>query len=127
MAGYGYGCGGYYTGTAHPWMKCKGSAIDTFSTAVVVRDGYYNPAANPEGFGWEKALNKHNLWIQAIIDTINMSLNITGGRADTGYNVYHYNADGYIDQVVVVAADNYNTQFDGHATQDGQPDGVLTG
>jgi len=126
-AGYGYGCGGYYTGTAHPWMHCKGSAIDFYGTAVVVRDGYYNPAANPEGFGWNKALNKHNLWIQPIIDTINLSLTITGGSSNEDYDVYHYNADGYVDQVVVVVADNVDTEFDGASTQDGQPVGVLTG
>jgi hypothetical protein len=126
-SGYGYGCGGYYTGTDHPWMTCKGSAIDTTNTPVVVRHGYYNPAADPEGFGWEKARNKHNLWIQAIIDTINMSLDITGGRSDTDYTVYHYNPDGYVDQTVTVVADNVDTEFDGKSTQDGQPVGVLTG
>lgn len=126
-SGYGYGCGGYYTGTGHPWMTCKGSAIDTRSTAVVVRVGYYNPVANPEGFGWEKALNKHNLWIQAIIDAIDNSLNITGGRSNTDYTVYHYNADGYVDQTVTVVADNVDTQFAGAPTQDGHPVGVTTG
>jgi hypothetical protein len=126
-SGYGYGCGGYYTGTDHPWMTCKGSAIDTTNTPVVVRHGYYNPAADPEGFGWEKARNKHNLWIQAIIDTINMSLDITGGRSGADYTVYHYNPDGYVDHTVTVVADNVDTEFDGKSTQDGQPVGVLTG
>jgi uncharacterized low-complexity protein len=126
-AGYGYGCGGYYTGTGHPWMTCKGSAIDTHSVAVVIRHGYYNPAANPEGFGWSKALGKHNLWIQAIVDAIDNSLHITGGRSAEDYTVYHYNPDGYIDQTVTVVADNVATSFAGNSTQDKQPVGVTTG
>lgn len=126
-SGYGYGCGGLYTGTGHPWMTCKGSAIATNSVAVVIRNGYYNPAANPEGFGWSKALGKHNLWIQAIVDAIDNSLDITGGRSDQDYTVYHYNVDGYIDQTVTVVADNVATSFDGNPTQDKKPVGVMTG
>ncbi len=97
----------------------QGRADEQMAALPLDRHGWHSD--------WNKALNKHNLWIQATIDTINLSLSITGGSSNEDYDVYHYNADGYLDQVVVVVADNIDTEFDGASTQDGQPVGVLTG
>jgi hypothetical protein len=94
---------------------------------VVIRHGYWNPLATPEGFGWEKALNKHNLYIQPIIDTISGALNPYGSNSSRDYEVYHYNVDGNLDQAVIVVADIADTYFDGNYTQDGKTVGVLTG
>jgi len=123
----GNGCGGYYTGTGHPWMNCRDTATSTNNYRLAIRTGYWNPAASPPGFGWSKAIDYHNLWMQPIIDTVRLSFSITGGNSDRDYTVYHYNPDGYVDQTVTVVSDNVDLEFDGAPTQDGHPVGVITG
>ena len=127
VRGNGQGCGGFYTGTGHPWMTCENSSITVNNFPVVIRHGYWNPEVSPQGFGWAKALDVHNLYIQPIIDTIANALNPTGSNSNRNYEVYHYNGDGNLDQEVIVVADIVDTYFAGNYTQDGASVGVLTG
>jgi len=126
-AGYGIGCNGLYTGTGHPWMTCKDSAVATNGYRVVDRAGYWQPVANPQGFGRDKLFESHNLWVQPTIDTIALSLSHGGSTSDREYSAYHYNPDGYVDQEVDVYSDNSDTSFAGKPTQDGHTVGVITG
>jgi hypothetical protein len=127
VRGSGDGCSGYYTGTGHPWMTCENTSTTVNNSRVVIRHGYYNPEASPEGFGWQKALHKHNLFIQPVIDTIAGAQHPRGSNASRDYEVYHFNFDGKLDQEVIVVADIADTSFAGNPTQDGHTVGVLTG
>jgi len=117
----GAGCAGYYTGSGE--MHCRDTAISIYNAQIVIRTGFWN---GTNGFGWSKADYYHNLAMQPMIDTIRLATP-TGSQSSRDYEVYHYNADGYVDQVVVLVSDNVATSFQGVSTGDGHSVGVITG
>ena len=124
VRGNGAGCSGWFE-SADNVMNCENTSITRNGYRVGIRQGYYNPEANPEGFGWTKALQKHNLWIQPTIDAIAGAFP-QGSDTNRNYEIYHY-TNGVFDQAVLVVADIADTEFDGISTHDGHPVGVITG
>lgn len=117
------GCGGYYLGGNPQEMYCKGTATDIYGHRVAIRQGFWN---GYYGFGWSKAYDYHNLWMQPMLDTITWSTNTSSSLSSENYILYHY-ANGNLDQEVVVVADLVDPSFGGVGTQDGRALGVVTG
>jgi hypothetical protein len=117
----GAGCSGFYTDGGE--MHCRDTADTIHKYRVAIRVGFWT---GETGFGWSKAYYYHNLEMQPMIDTIRLAIP-KGSASSRNYEVYHYNADGYVDQRVVVVADIVETSFQGESTKDGHPVGVITG
>jgi hypothetical protein len=122
----GNGCDGYTSGTISNEMACRDTATDVNGFRMAIRNGYWNPAAEPTGFGWSKAFYYHNLEMQPIIDTIRLALDPTGSLSSEDYTVYHY-TNGELDQMVTVVADLVAKSYAGVSTGDDHVLGVLTG
>jgi hypothetical protein len=103
-------------------MMCKATTHDASNTHVVIRKGFWNGS---NGFGHDKALYYHNLWIQPSLDTIHAGI-IGGNPSKEYYDVYHYD-NQTIDQYVWVVADNDETTFQGLSTGDSHSVGEITG
>jgi hypothetical protein len=116
------GCAGYYRGDSNNEFYCKASRIDIEGTKVVIRRGFWN---GTRGYGWKKAVDYHNLWIQPIIDVIFFATPRPQQRHERVYTVYHYTL-GYLDQEVVVVSDNIDASYGGVPTPDGKPIGLIT-
>jgi hypothetical protein len=114
------GCSGYNESGE---MMCKATTHDTFGSHVVIRKGFWDGS---NGFGHDKALYYHNLWLQPSIDTIHFGI-VTDSASSEHYDVYHYNAQGKVDQYVWVVADNVDDSFQGVKTGDGHSVGLITG
>jgi hypothetical protein len=104
-------------------MMCKATTHDVGGTHVVIRKGFWDGS---NGFGHDKALYYHNLWLQPSLDTIHGGI-IGGSTSKEYYDVYHYNVNHQIDQYVWVVADNVDTSFQGVHTNDGHSVGMITG
>jgi hypothetical protein len=107
-------------------MSCVATAEDQWGHRQPLRQGYYNPEADA-GFGREKALQKHYLWVQPILDTIHFSHDVHAREHNRVFyfHVFHQDGHGGADQEVTVLITT-NTWYGSVNTPDHQRLGVMT-
>ena len=118
-----HGCSGYFV-RGDNIMSCVATAIDIFGARDVIRQGYWN---GETGFGHQKALFAHDLWLQPILDAITMSRDINqrdDNRVEYDH-VFFQDGQGGASQEVTVVIDETQS-FDNVKTPDHRDLGLLT-
>jgi hypothetical protein len=122
----GAGCPSNITTGSGKWA-CLNSQYDQWGYRGILRRGSWDSSTGV-GWGWEKALNYHNLWQQPTLDTIELSATRANQANNTRYRyiAYHYNTQHQLDQEVVVVVTHVKTDRNSGTSPDSWAVGVYT-